>query len=722
MRLQLTLVLVVTQVLASLASTPVQADSVVVGTGTPASCTDAAINAALPLLRDGIGGQFPGGTMTFNCGPAQHVIAVGIQKFLYGQITIDGGNKVVLNGQNATRLFHVALPGSNPEDRTEVSIRNLTMIGGYANADFGGAILVRAGARLDVDGIVIAGSKADLAGGAIGSEPSTVLNISNSIFNNNLALTGGGAIATSAITVVNNSSFSENVSAFTQGGAIQSWVAPLTIHNSTFSDNRAGVGGAIFKQEAELTITQSVLVNNVASDQGGGALMLRQTNADVRDSEIRANVASGTGRGGGIHIYDDGNIVTRRTVIENNRADQGGGAYASALNTGMGGSVVETQNLRIWQGSSVIRNEAREGGGVYIAGVGLFNGGRSGRLSLLDSRIERNLAMNGGGVYSQGALTIGNARISANVAQQNGGGLYLAPTFVGTASITDTETGSNTFDKATVEGNSAGAYGGGIYATLAKMNTFSALIRGNRADQRGGGIALEGVYYFPLQRVSLIENSAELAGGGLYVEQAFGTVTVERSTFSANRTTQSTGSGGQVYVGTGSSFGPSRVFLFDNTLYGGQASAGSNLYAAAGGQISYARSVVATLGSMGCSSDGDGQVATLGSNVLMGFSCPFDVNNDIGVALESSLKLEPLAYNGIDTTSGFALTHLPAPGSPIIDNHNCPPVAPGNAPRLDQRGLATGVDGDNDLVGLCDAGAIERQSVEVSVLFKEGFE
>jgi hypothetical protein len=724
MRLQLSVLC-----LAAMLASPLHADNVVIGSGTPASCTDAAINSALPLLVNGVGGQGPGGVMTFNCGPAFHIIPVGSQKFLSGQILIDGDSRIALDGQHGTRLLHVALanPG-DPEDRTEVTLRNLVMLNAFAQNDFGGAVLVRTGSRLDVDGVTIAASRAGLAGGAIGSELGTILNISDSIFNNNSAATSAGAIATSATTTIDDSSFAENVTDTGQGGAIQSWVAPLTIHGCVFADNRAGiagasgVGGAIYKQQSEMLMTHSVLVNNRAANDGG-ALMLQQTSSIIEDSEIRNNRASdflngGTGRGGGIYLGEDGNALTRRTVIEQNQAFQGGGAYASALNLGSGSVVVNAQNLRFWQNTRVQGNSASSGGGVYVAGVGLFNSGRNGRLSLLDSSVENNAALaHGGGIHSQGELLIGESLIRSNQAAQNGGGVYLAPTFVGTPSVTDTETGLNTFEHATIDSNVAGAYGGGVYATFAKMNvTGASIIRGNRAEQRGGGIALQDVYHFPLQRVSLIENRAELAGGGLYIERALSSVIVERSTFSANRTINASGSGGQLFATTASAFGPSRVFLFDNTFHGGVSASGSNLHADGGSQISFERSVIATLGSNGCSTLGDGLIATLGENVLMGFSCPFDINNDIGVATQASLKLDALADNG-----GFAPTHLPAIGSPIIDNHNCPSSPPGN-PRLDQRGLTTGIDGDGDLVGLCDAGAVERQTVENGAIFKNGFE
>ena len=57
----------------------------VVGTGTSASCTEAALDACLP------GGASFGGTVTFNCGGAATITVTSTKGFNGANTTIDGG-------------------------------------------------------------------------------------------------------------------------------------------------------------------------------------------------------------------------------------------------------------------------------------------------------------------------------------------------------------------------------------------------------------------------------------------------------------------------------------------------------------------------------------------------------------------------------------------------------------------------------------------------------
>ena len=68
----------------------------VVGSGSPASCTEAALDAALA----------GGGTITFDCGGA-HTITVTSQKKINATTTIDGGGMITLSGGDSTRILFV---------------------------------------------------------------------------------------------------------------------------------------------------------------------------------------------------------------------------------------------------------------------------------------------------------------------------------------------------------------------------------------------------------------------------------------------------------------------------------------------------------------------------------------------------------------------------------------------------------------------------------------
>src|SRR5688572_374699 len=95
----------------------------VVGTGTPQSCTNAALDQRLA----------GGGTVTFNCGGAAQIIITA--KTISANTTINGAGGITLSGNSANRLFRV-----NPGVR--LTLQNITLVGGNAGAGLhGGAIL-----------------------------------------------------------------------------------------------------------------------------------------------------------------------------------------------------------------------------------------------------------------------------------------------------------------------------------------------------------------------------------------------------------------------------------------------------------------------------------------------------------------------------------------------------------------------------------------------------
>lgn len=76
------------------------AADVVVGDGSPASCSETAFDAALTTAQNG------GGMITFNCGSAVHTITFTIAKTVnLGNVTINGNNRIILNANTNERHF-----------------------------------------------------------------------------------------------------------------------------------------------------------------------------------------------------------------------------------------------------------------------------------------------------------------------------------------------------------------------------------------------------------------------------------------------------------------------------------------------------------------------------------------------------------------------------------------------------------------------------------------
>jgi hypothetical protein len=146
----------------------------VVGSGTPESCTETALQNAV---------NDSGGTVTFNCGSAATInVTTPVQ--IYSDVTIDGGgNKIIIDGGGSSRLFEVNTSG------VPLTLRGLTLQNGYTGGN-GGAIQTFGG-QLTIENCTLANNFANGNGGALWSGHTT---LTNSTLTNNTAVGNGGAL------------------------------------------------------------------------------------------------------------------------------------------------------------------------------------------------------------------------------------------------------------------------------------------------------------------------------------------------------------------------------------------------------------------------------------------------------------------------------------------------------------------------------------------------
>jgi len=249
----------------------------VVGTGSPASCTEAALNAALS----------GGGLVTFNCGTGGHTITVTSEKAIAADTEIDGGGLVAISGGNATRILSAGAGVS-------LTLRRLTLSGAYlaTTPSQGGAVFC-AGCDLAVYDTTFESNHVEAfqtEGGAIWFGPppaggdSGSLVVVRSAFIGNSATSAwsyGGAIylnntATTAYVV--DSTFYGNVAGgdyLGQGGAIRlAGDVGVAIVNCTFSHNDApngAEGGALYALfGGTFTLVNTVIAGSVSSSNCGG--------------------------------------------------------------------------------------------------------------------------------------------------------------------------------------------------------------------------------------------------------------------------------------------------------------------------------------------------------------------------------------------------------------------------------------------------------------------
>ncbi|MFD6563526.1 hypothetical protein [Micromonospora profundi] len=266
-----------------------------IGTGTSASCTSAAVVKAVAA----------GGVITFDCGPAPVTIKMAatakVRNANGPKVVLDGGGRVTLSGQGKRRILYMntcdeaqgwTTSHCQNQDHPQLTVQNLTFADGNSTGDRaegggGGAIFVRGG-RLKVVNSRFVDNRCDRTGPDLGGAAIRVL----SQYDNK----------------------------------------PVYVVGSTFNGGSCSNGGALSSIGVSWVVLNSVLSRNEAIGNG-------------------ANPAkSGTpGGGSGGAIYCDGNEFTVRiagTIIENNKANEGGGAIFFVSNNRTGTMKIEQSTLR----------------------------------------------------------------------------------------------------------------------------------------------------------------------------------------------------------------------------------------------------------------------------------------------------------------------------------------------------------------------------------------
>lgn len=269
---------------------------VVVGNGTPQSCTSAAVVDAVAQ----------GGIITFDCGPEPHTIVMTQTAKVFNntgpEIVLDGGGLVTLSGDGERRILYMNTCDQDQvwttshcqnQDHPRLTVQNLAFTqgwdGGGETTDGGGAIWVRGGR----------------------------FKIVNSVFYDNACQSTGTDVGGAAVRV------------FSQYDGLPVYVTNSTLGGSPGFANTCANGGGISSIGVSWTIINSLFTYNEATGKGANG--------------------GNPGGGNGGAIYNDGNEMTLRilgTRIENNHAREGGGGIFFVSNNGTGHMEINDSVLR----------------------------------------------------------------------------------------------------------------------------------------------------------------------------------------------------------------------------------------------------------------------------------------------------------------------------------------------------------------------------------------
>lgn len=272
----------------------------VVGRGRPASCTSAAVVAAVRA----------GGIIRFSCGPNPVTIRMNATAKVVNtsrQVVLDGGGLVTLSGEGRRRILYMDTcdpaqkwTTSHCQDQAtpRLAVQNITFRDGNSTGeDFdgggGGAIFDRGG-RLRIVDSVFTSNRCEHYGPDIGGAAVRALSQYQGL----------------PVYVV-GSRFTGN--ACSNGAALSSIGVSWTVLNSRFTGNRAignganpanhgtpggGSGGAIYNDGDRMTLSVagSVFTDNHA-DEGGGAIFFvsddRTGTMAIKDSTLEDNPNDG---------------------------------------------------------------------------------------------------------------------------------------------------------------------------------------------------------------------------------------------------------------------------------------------------------------------------------------------------------------------------------------------------------------------------------------------
>jgi hypothetical protein len=215
----------------------------VVGTGTPDSCTEHALSAALN----------GGGVVTFNCGGPATITVTGTPT-IQADTTVDGGGVITISGGNSVGIAVVGHIGN-------LTVQNLTFADGNGGPYSTGGALYNNGGTLTVTNCTFSGN-----GNAIYNTNGGTLTITNSTFSGNTSTNyGPGAIYNDSTLSITNSTFSGNsVGTISNSGT-------LTVTNCTFSGNGGSNSVASgISNFATLTVTNTIIANSTTGANCSG--------------------------------------------------------------------------------------------------------------------------------------------------------------------------------------------------------------------------------------------------------------------------------------------------------------------------------------------------------------------------------------------------------------------------------------------------------------------
>lgn len=450
-----------------------------------------------------------------------------------GEVNAGRGGGFALTGESADGIFENVLITQNAAmyygggGQISGSGSSLVMKGdtlfSYNEAVLhgAGALHITGDASFTMDGGSMEHNTAQYCGGAIHSSYSCVLNLNNGTIKNNTTYgrgggvhinTGGAITLNEGITISGNKAFNKPTGSYAELDATgDNW------SNIKYEGNHVdfGYGGGVLIDSGTCTVAGATITDNYAEIGGGGIAltMLNMGEGGLDDYMVISftmtggTVSDNTTDGDGASVYIMTNKAKENLMKEFGEEDSD--EYKNAL------AAIDEKNKHGFKADDILNGipMATVSGGTISGNVADMNGGglylgEKTKFTISGGTMTSNEAQNGGAVYvAQGEAFINGGNITSNEALENGGALYVN----GNVTMTDGKIGDNE------KGNTAKRNGGAVYITGGNMNIKHGFLNYNSATD-GGAIYMDGdadtTFYF--QSGKMNNNYASDDGGAIY--------------------------------------------------------------------------------------------------------------------------------------------------------------------------------------------------------------
>lgn len=576
-------------------------------------------------------------------------------------------SKAVLNAKQNTGNGGRVLTSKN----TSLTLENLKITGGKVT-DLGGGIYIKSG-NLTLKNCVVTKNESSLGGGGIHFAGENLIVYGSKISGNNGDTGGICVVEDSAKTKIEKSKIIDN-SASSGGGldlAGESTIEGCEITGNKAESSSGSVGGGLILafNNKSCIIKNSVISNNTAGESGGGIYMIagildledgavigEKLDPDVEENDISKvatdkkygnrstkKITSDTGTdfdvGAGIFVAGGTVLMREGSYICRNYTECSGGGvfikesgiffmYGGVIGwnrSNFGGGILCEGRLEILRKSRICYNKVSTqlvqgfcGRGAGIAVDGENSNAQAaikdntkifGNLAVKDADSSANTDALGAGIYSSGRLVINGEEIQIynNKTDSDGAAIGI-------------EGGTAMLSGCKISYNSAGRYGGAIYATTNTSNAAGKccyVIIGE--DKNTEGIVIEdnnakrGGAFYGADNARFVMNAGKVSGnystrtdeggggGAMFLwggTSNYSTFTMNGGEISGNMA-KSGGAGGAVHIDDGS--GKNAAFIMTGGLLSGNKATDENgngsklggaIYVKNGGKIKLGGSAV----------------------------------------------------------------------------------------------------------------------------------